>query len=72
MSSLRHRLTATLIMVVTALGLAAPVALSDVVALKPDRPERYTVQVGDTLWDIASRFLSTPWHWPKVWKINEQ
>lgn len=47
-------------------------ARADVVSLKPDHPERYTVQKGDTLWDIATRFLKSPWHWPKIWKINEQ
>ena len=44
----------------------------DVVQLKPDHPTRYTVVTGDTLWDIASRFLQSPWHWPRIWKINEQ
>lgn len=44
----------------------------DIVQLQPDRPTRYTVVEGDTLWDIATRFLRTPWHWPRIWKINEQ
>jgi hypothetical protein len=44
----------------------------DIVQLQPDHPTRYTVVKGDTLWDISTRFLRTPWHWPRIWKINEQ
>lgn len=45
---------------------------ADEVQLKPDHPDRYTVVKGDTLWDISIRFLKSPWHWPRIWKINEQ
>lgn len=48
------------------------VAWAEEVKLNPDHPDRYTVQKGDTLWDIATKFLSTPWHWPKVWRVNDQ
>lgn len=50
----------------------ATVTTGDQVALKADHPERYTVVKGDTLWDIAARFLNSPWQWARVWKINEQ
>lgn len=61
------------LLLITALLLTASAYVrADEVQLKPDHPERYTVVKGDTLWDISTRFLKSPWHWPKIWKINEQ
>ncbi len=49
-------------------GLAA----AEPVALNPAHPDRYVVVRGDTLWDIAARFLRDPWRWPDVWHVNPQ
>lgn len=59
----------TLLALVLSLALASTALAADSI-LRPDHPERYTVQNGDTLWDIASMFLTDAWLWPEIWQIN--
>jgi hypothetical protein len=42
------------------------------VELRADHPDTYVVKKGDTLWDIAARFLDEPWLWPEIWQANPQ
>ena len=52
--------------------LLSSVILAAPVAMNPTHPDRYVVQKGDTLWDIAGRFLLEPWRWPDIWQVNPQ
>jgi len=54
-----------------ALLVALPLAAQEV-ELRDDHPDEYIVQEGDTLWDIAGRFLTRPWQWPAIWQANPQ
>lgn len=32
----------------------------------------YTIQKGDTLWDLSEQFFDSPWYWPDLWHENNQ
>ncbi len=41
-------------------------------AVRADAPNIYVVKKGDTLWDIAGRYLRSPWRWRDIWATNPQ
>lgn len=58
--------------IVGACLLAGVVQAEAPLAVKGSAPERYTVVRGDTLWDIANRYLADAWRWPEIWEANKQ
>lgn len=47
-------------------------ALADTLQIRDNAPNRYVVKKGDTLWDLSAIYLTKPWLWPKLWRINPQ
>lgn len=69
---IRGLLMTTRVPVSLCLLFAAFWASAGEIRLNPTHPEVYQVMPGDTLWDIAGRFLENPWEWPAVWHDNPQ
>ncbi len=69
----RSYLAPSLIMMI--ILLAVPLSLGAAETQKTVEYETgfyYTVQKGDTLWDLSRKFSDTPWQWPEMWQENDQ
>jgi len=40
-------------------------------ALEAESAFYYTIEKGDTLWDISEHFYDSPWVWPDLWQKND-
>ena len=40
--------------------------------VEPQVSETHVVSNGDTLWDLCTKYLNSPWYWPKIWSYNPQ
>jgi hypothetical protein len=45
-------------------------SIAQALSLRADAPREYVVQRGDTLWEIANRYLKNPWEWKELWRAN--
>ncbi|WP_221047530.1 LysM peptidoglycan-binding domain-containing protein [Methylogaea oryzae] len=62
----------TFIGLLTLIACTAATAGKKEVVLNPQHPDRYVVTAGDTLWDVAGKFLKDPWQWPDLWETGKK
>ncbi len=68
----RVEVRTTLVRRVRALLAVAALAPAALFAQQPTsgQPGTYTVKRGDTLWDLAKRFLNDAYLWPQIYRLN--
>lgn len=49
----------------------SPLAAQEEAEEVQDRPAEHEVDRGDTLWDLAGRYLTDPFSWPRIFEINQ-
>jgi len=37
----------------------------------PEGSKSHLVEKGDTLWDLAGKYLGNPYAWPQIWELNQ-
>ena len=55
----------------TIAAIQPPAAQTRTVTKEVTRKVVYTVKKGDTLWDLAKKFLGRPTRWPEIYKANK-
>ncbi len=46
------------------------IVLTGTTQAQTDQTTRHTIVKGDTLWDLSTRYLESPWLWPELWEQN--
>ena len=59
-----------LLLFVSLVSVALTHAQTAIPRLADNAPDTFTVERGDTLWDISALFLNEPWRWPELWSVN--
>jgi hypothetical protein len=52
--------------------LLSPAAAQNEKVIEHETGFYYTVQKGDTLWDLSRKFSDSAWLWPEMWQENSQ
>jgi len=68
-----HSAVLILVFLLLPLLLAATATAADKIeVVESETGFYYTIQKGDTLWDLSKHFSDSPWLWPELWEGNDQ
>ena len=67
-----YRILPTAFIVFIALFTVTQAVAQSPLQIKTQAPKIYTVEKGDTLWDISQLYLANPWLWPRLWQANPE
>lgn len=59
-------------LLMTVLVAAPSPAVDQIEVVRSETGFYYTIQKGDTLWDLSKQFNDSPWLWPELWEGNDQ
>ncbi|MFH2044220.1 MAG: LysM domain-containing protein [Pseudomonadota bacterium] len=70
---LKHKIIITVTCILTSMIVipASLYAIENQETLEHEIGVYYTIQKGDTLWDISKKYFDSPWVWPELWKENK-
>lgn len=66
-----RRIGAAVLAMVLLAAAGAPLAAQQEAETAQERPDRHEVDEGDTLWDLADRYLTDPFSWPRIFEVNQ-
>ena len=70
--NLRIKMWFAILMTVLLVMPFSPAAAENEKVIEHETGFYYTVQKGDTLWDLSRKFSDSAWLWPEMWQENNQ
>lgn len=70
----RPRIIAVMIIILTGIACYSTGSAKNEIEFIPgeDSGFFYTIQKGDTLWDLSQKFYNSNWDWPALWEMNSE
>jgi hypothetical protein len=71
-TSVSPKLSFSLLLFTVLVFISTSMAAETIDVVESETGFYYTIQKGDTLWDLSHHFSDSPWLWPELWEENDQ